>query len=177
VSGSGRRWILDASTFAIAAHISEAVLATLAVRQWVFSLPKRLRPFLPHDPPLTCAALRVLLSVSGPCCAPASGTPAHGQPKRAPTWEICRLSRFVIPLETGHRTVRAEWSGMEMSGSTRLSCAHATSHRPASKLGDPAHPIAGSQPGAYSRPHSLAASASSRIRPRSGSIFSARPVR
>jgi hypothetical protein len=45
----------------VAAHLSDQVLPPLPVRQWVFSLPKRLRPFLPRDPSLTGAVLRVLL--------------------------------------------------------------------------------------------------------------------
>jgi hypothetical protein len=35
----------------VAAHLSDAVLPPLPVRQRVFSLPKRLRRFLPRDPP------------------------------------------------------------------------------------------------------------------------------
>jgi hypothetical protein len=45
----------------VAAHLNDPVLPPLPVRQWVFSLPKRLRPFLPHDPALTGAVLGVLL--------------------------------------------------------------------------------------------------------------------
>jgi hypothetical protein len=45
----------------VAAQLSDHVLPPLPVRQWVFSLPKRLRPFLPGDPSLTGAVLRILL--------------------------------------------------------------------------------------------------------------------
>jgi hypothetical protein len=45
----------------VAAHLSDEVLPPLPVRQWVLSLPKRLRPFLPHDPALAGAMLRILL--------------------------------------------------------------------------------------------------------------------
>jgi hypothetical protein len=34
----------------VAAHLTDHVLPPLPVRQWVLSLPKRIRPFLPHDP-------------------------------------------------------------------------------------------------------------------------------
>ncbi|HUE97338.1 MAG TPA: hypothetical protein VMN39_11805 [Longimicrobiaceae bacterium] len=44
----------------VAAHLSDSVFPPLPVRPWVFSLPKRLRPFLPGDPPLTGAEVRVL---------------------------------------------------------------------------------------------------------------------
>jgi hypothetical protein len=45
----------------VAAHLGDAVLPPVPVRQWVLSLPKRLRPFLPRDPALAGAVLRVLL--------------------------------------------------------------------------------------------------------------------
>jgi len=45
----------------VAAHLSDEVLPPLPVRQWVFSLPKRRRPFLPWDPALAGAVLRILL--------------------------------------------------------------------------------------------------------------------
>jgi hypothetical protein len=45
----------------VAAHLSDSVLPPLPVRQWVLSLPKRLRPFLPRDPALAGAVLRILL--------------------------------------------------------------------------------------------------------------------
>jgi hypothetical protein len=45
----------------VAAHLTDHVLPPLPVRQWVFSLPKRIRPFLPHDPRLAGDVLRVLL--------------------------------------------------------------------------------------------------------------------
>ena len=45
----------------VAAHLSDEVFPPLPVRQWVFSLPKRLRPFLPRDSALVTAVLRVLL--------------------------------------------------------------------------------------------------------------------
>ena len=45
----------------VAAHLADQVLPPLPVRQWVFSLPKRIRPFLPRDPALAGALLRILL--------------------------------------------------------------------------------------------------------------------
>ncbi|MEX0891400.1 MAG: transposase, partial [Gemmatimonadota bacterium] len=45
----------------VAAHLSDAVLPPVPLRQWVLSLPKRLRPYLHHDPQLAGAILRVLL--------------------------------------------------------------------------------------------------------------------
>jgi hypothetical protein len=45
----------------VAAHLTDHVLPWLPVHQWVFALPKRIRPFLPHDARLTGDVLRVLL--------------------------------------------------------------------------------------------------------------------
>jgi Putative transposase len=45
----------------VAAHLTDHVLPPLPVRQWVLSLPKRIRPFLPYDPRLAGDVLRVLL--------------------------------------------------------------------------------------------------------------------
>jgi len=46
----------------LAAHLTNHVLPHLPVRQWVLSLPKRLRPCFHHNPDLAGAVLRILLS-------------------------------------------------------------------------------------------------------------------
>jgi hypothetical protein len=45
----------------VAAHLNNHVLPPLPVRQWVLSVPKRIRPFFHHDPALAGAVLRILL--------------------------------------------------------------------------------------------------------------------
>jgi hypothetical protein len=45
----------------VAAHLNDHVLPPLPVRQWVLSVPKRIRPFFHHDPALAGAVLRILL--------------------------------------------------------------------------------------------------------------------
>jgi hypothetical protein len=45
----------------VAAHLINHVLPPLPVPQWLFALPKRIRPFLPHNPSLAGDVLRVLL--------------------------------------------------------------------------------------------------------------------
>jgi hypothetical protein len=45
----------------VAAHLNDHVLPPLPVRQWVLSVPKRIRPFFHHDPALAGAVLQVLL--------------------------------------------------------------------------------------------------------------------
>ena len=44
-----------------AAHLTDNVLLPLPVRQWVLSVPKRLRPFLHHNPSIASAVLRIFL--------------------------------------------------------------------------------------------------------------------
>jgi hypothetical protein len=39
------------------AHLTDHVLPPLPLRQWVLSLPKRIRPFLPDEPRLACDVL------------------------------------------------------------------------------------------------------------------------
>jgi hypothetical protein len=46
-----------------AAHLSDHIFPKLPVRQWVLSLPKRLRYFLQHDPKALNTALRIFLRV------------------------------------------------------------------------------------------------------------------
>ena len=41
-----------------AAHLVDHVLPPLPVRQWVLSVPKRIRPFLHHNPAIAGAVLR-----------------------------------------------------------------------------------------------------------------------
>jgi hypothetical protein len=45
----------------LAAHLTDHVLPHLPARQWVLSLPKRLRPFLHHNPDIAGAVLRIFL--------------------------------------------------------------------------------------------------------------------
>ena len=44
-----------------AAHLVDYVLPPLPVRQWVLSVPKRIRPFLHHNPAIASAVLRIFL--------------------------------------------------------------------------------------------------------------------
>lgn len=64
----------------VAAHLSEGVIPVVPMRQWVLSVPKRLRPHLMRDSELAGAVLRILLrairselraSVRGPTAADA----------------------------------------------------------------------------------------------------------
>jgi hypothetical protein len=47
----------------VAAHITDQVLPNLPVRQWALSVPKRLRPFLQHNPLIAGAVLRIFVRV------------------------------------------------------------------------------------------------------------------
>ena len=46
-----------------AAHLADDVFPRRPVRQWVLSVPKRLRYHLEHDPAIETLAVRVFLSV------------------------------------------------------------------------------------------------------------------
>jgi hypothetical protein len=45
----------------VAAHLTDHVLPQLPLRQWVLSVPKRLRPYLQHDTRVAGAVLRIFL--------------------------------------------------------------------------------------------------------------------
>jgi len=60
-----------------AAYLADHVIPRLAVRQWVLSVPKRLRYHLERDPAIQNAALRLFLSAierNLRQCSPGSGT-------------------------------------------------------------------------------------------------------
>jgi len=64
----------------LAAHLTDHVVPHLAARQWVLSLPKRLRPFLHHNPEIAGAVLRILLRAIRTTLRHASPrAPAHAQ--------------------------------------------------------------------------------------------------
>ncbi len=52
---------IDLPMVETAAHLVDHVLPPLPVRQWVLSVPKRLRPFLHHNPTIAGAVLRIFL--------------------------------------------------------------------------------------------------------------------
>ena len=57
-----------------AAHLVDHVLPPLAVRQWVLSVPKRLRPFLHHNPAIASAVLRIFCVIDGVFSEDAEGS-------------------------------------------------------------------------------------------------------
>ena len=64
----------------LAAHLADHVLPHLPARQWVLSLPKRLRPFLHHDPDTAGAVLRIFLrAIRTTLRRASSGAPADAQ--------------------------------------------------------------------------------------------------
>jgi hypothetical protein len=66
---------LPESTGPVSAHLTDHVLPPLPLRQWVLSLPKRIHPFLPHDPLLAGDVLRVLIRAGE--CARSTQRPAQ----------------------------------------------------------------------------------------------------
>jgi hypothetical protein len=64
----------------VAAHLTDNVLPHLPVRQWVLSLPKRLRPFLHHNPDIAGAVLRIFLrAIRTTLCRTSPGAPTDAQ--------------------------------------------------------------------------------------------------
>jgi hypothetical protein len=94
----------------VAAHLNDHVLPPLPIRQWVLSVPKRIRPFFHHDPapswPTTPAsswtpsAARPASSASASPAAPTSPAP----PSTAPTDDLLLQRLEGVPLE--QRTAR-----------------------------------------------------------------------
>jgi hypothetical protein len=61
----------------VAAHLSDRVLPWLPARQWVLSVPKRLRPYLHSDPKVASGVLRVFLrAIRSSLHATSPGAPA-----------------------------------------------------------------------------------------------------
>jgi hypothetical protein len=63
-----------------AAHLTEHVMPRLPVRQWVLSVPKRLRYFLQSDAAVQTLALHLFLSTVERAlhrCSPGAGPPAR----------------------------------------------------------------------------------------------------
>jgi hypothetical protein len=53
-AGADRGILAHGRAVEVAVHLNDQVLPPLPLRQWVFSLPKRLCPFLPYDPATWC---------------------------------------------------------------------------------------------------------------------------
>jgi len=68
-----------------AAHLADHVLPRVPVRQWVLSVPKRLRYYLQHDREALNSALRIFLdAIEATCAAAWVPVPRHA-PGRWPS--------------------------------------------------------------------------------------------
>jgi hypothetical protein len=64
----------------VAAHLTDHVLPHVPARQWVLSVPKRLRPYLHHDERVADAVLQILLRAIRTTLRRSSpGAPPHAQ--------------------------------------------------------------------------------------------------
>ena len=80
----------------IAAHVTDHVLPHLPVRQWVLSVPKRLRPFLHHNPQIAGGVLRIFVrAIRTTLCRTSPGAP-----RDARLGSITFLHRFGAALNT-----------------------------------------------------------------------------
>ncbi|MEJ2542208.1 MAG: transposase, partial [Gemmatimonadota bacterium] len=75
----------------VAAHLRDRVIPRVPVRQWVLSVPKRLRPTLARDPDLAGAVLRILLRVIHRALQDTAGVPL---PDEARLGAVSFLHRF-----------------------------------------------------------------------------------
>jgi hypothetical protein len=61
----------------VAAHLTDEVIPHLPVRQWVLSVPKRLRPFLHQSPEVASGVLTIFLrTLRSALLAASPGAPA-----------------------------------------------------------------------------------------------------
>ena len=64
----------------LAAHVTDHVLPHLPVRQWILSLPKRLRPFLDGNTDIAGAVLRIFIrAVRTTLCGTSPDAPRDAQ--------------------------------------------------------------------------------------------------
>ena len=80
----------------IAAHLTDHVLPHLPVRQWVLSVPKRLRPFLHHNPRIAGGVLGIFVRAIRTTLCQAS----PGAPRDARLGAVTFLHRFGAALNT-----------------------------------------------------------------------------
>ncbi len=84
-----------------AAHLVDHVLPPLPVRQWVLSVPKRIRPFLHHNPAIAGAVLRIFLRAI-------RTTLRHASPGASSVWGAFSVSRAIsLPRYRARQGVRA----------------------------------------------------------------------
>ena len=79
-----------------AAHLTDHVLPFLPVRQWVLTVPKRLRPFLHNNPRIASGVLRIFVRAIRTTLCRAS----PGSPRDAGLGAITFLHRFGAALNT-----------------------------------------------------------------------------
>ena len=113
----------------LAAHVTDHVLPHLPVRQWVLSVPKRLRPFLHHNPEIAGAVLRIFVRAIRTTLCRAS----PGAPRDALLGALSFLHRFGSSLNTHfhyHLAVLdglfsgADDGGVQFHTSSQLTPAH-----------------------------------------------------
>ena len=102
----------------VAAHMTDHVLPHLPVRQWVLSLPKRLRPSLEGNPDLAGAVLQVFLrAIRTTLCRTSPG--AH---RGARLGAVTFLHRFGSALNAHFRGWRSGPPARRRSWPTRGTC-------------------------------------------------------
>ncbi len=120
-----------------AAHLVDHVVPPLPVRQWVLSVPKRIRPFLHHNPAIAGAVLRIFLRALRTTLRQASPGAGPG----AQIGAISFLHRFGSSLNAHfhfHVCVIDGVFGEDAEGSVQF---HEATHLTASDWGELQHTI------------------------------------
>jgi hypothetical protein len=95
-----------ASPVPTAAHLVDHVIPPLPVRQWVLSVPKRLRWYLEREPRALSAVLRILLRVIEAHLIQGSGAGARARLKA-----VSFIHRFGASLNRLFTTIAASSTG------------------------------------------------------------------
>jgi hypothetical protein len=117
-----------------AAYLVDHVFPRLPVRQWVLSVPKRLRYYLQHDPAIEMLALRIFLSVVEQALRRAC-LPAGSNSRIGAVAFIHRLGALINPHEHFHCLVIEGVFEADTSGAARFH----ESRAPDQKLLDEVH--------------------------------------
>jgi hypothetical protein len=89
----------------VAAHLRDRVIPRVPVRQWVLSVPKRLRPALARDPDLAGAVLRILLRVMHRALQDTVGVPLRDETRFGAVSFLQRFGSALNPHPHFHLAV------------------------------------------------------------------------
>jgi hypothetical protein len=125
-----------------AAHLVDHVFPRVPVRQWVFSLPKRLRYFLRHDAELVHQVLRVFLGEVEKALLACT----HGAPAGARFGAVSFVHRFGSALNSNLHFHCCVIEGLFGTAGEGLHFTPGPNHRDGHRPRAATHPSAGAAP-------------------------------